>query len=78
MFTDHDVAASSSFLKEQVSKFNLCVQQLITDLQSLADGQSFVSMKEFIHDVTTDVISQVNVVICIHFGFLQLCQAVNH
>ena len=51
-----------SFLKAQIFKFNLCTQQLISDLKSLAsnDGQRVVvPMKEYIHNATSDIISQV-------------------
>jgi hypothetical protein len=57
----HDVIinASCSFLRAQISKFDCCTQQLINSLKSLADEQCVVSMKEFIHDATSDIISQV-------------------
>lgn len=49
----------SRYLKGQVFKFNHCIDQLIKRLSVHADGQSLVLMKDYIHDVTTDIISQV-------------------
>ena len=53
-------ATFCSFLRAQVSKFDCCTQQVINSLKSLADEQYYVvSMKGFLHDATSDIISQV-------------------
>ena len=61
-------ATFCSFLRAQISKFDCCTQQLINSLKSLADEQYVVSMKEFLHDATSDIISQVyhNIIMCIY------------
>ena len=62
IFNDYSYSINAtfcSFLRAQVSKFDCCTQQLINSLKYLADEQYAVSMKEFLHDATSDIISQV-------------------
>ena len=43
---------------------NECVTKVVDQLKPLADGKSFVGMKDFLHTITADVISKVSVILC--------------
>ena len=48
-----------SYLQCLAPQFNACVNKLVDELKLLADGKTLVPFKKYMHQVTMDVISQV-------------------
>lgn len=49
----------NSYLKSLLPSFNECTDKLLDNLRPLADGKTVVPMKQYLADVTLDVISKV-------------------
>lgn len=55
----YDAGFHRSQTKLQTPMINECVTKVVDQLKPLADGKSFVGMKDFLHTITADVISKV-------------------